>query len=109
MSNINKHLAFLGTTLLKEILKFSTIKKFPKGTEILSEEQYVKVLPIVIEGSVKVFSRFEERELLLYYIQPSQSCVMSFSACLNNLPSKIFATTEEDSEILLIPADKVPV
>lgn len=96
-------LSFLGPQLLDEIEKNAIVREFPKGTEILREEQYIKVLPIVMKGLIKVFSRFEEKELLLYYIEPSQSCVMTFYAALKNAPSKIYATTEEDSEVLLIP------
>lgn len=91
----------------EELLQFGQIKEIPSGTEILREEQYVKVLPIVLEGLVKVFTRFGDREMLLYYIQPQQSCVMSLSAVLKNEPSRVFAATEEDSRLLLIPYDKV--
>lgn len=101
-------LSFLKPELVDTILAESDIKAFPKGTEILREEQYVKVLPIVVDGLVKVYSRFDERELLLYYIEPAQSCVMSFYAALNNTPSKVFAVTEEDSNIILIPVQYLP-
>ena len=101
-------LSFLQPELLVEILSKSSIQEFPKGTEILKEQQYVKVLPIVIDGLVKVYSRFDEKELLLYYIEPAQSCVMSFYAALKNTPSRVFAETEEDSKILLIPVQYLP-
>ncbi|MCW5520637.1 Crp/Fnr family transcriptional regulator [Aureitalea sp. L0-47] len=101
-------LSFLKPDLLDTILAESSIKTIPKGTEILREDQYVKVLPIVVEGFVKVYSRFDERELLLYYIEPAQSCVMSFYAALKNTPSRVFAETEEDSKILLIPVSLLP-
>jgi len=101
-------LSFLHHELLDEILSESSIRLFPKGTEILKEEQYVKTLPIVIDGLVKVYSRFDEKELLLYYIEPAQSCVMSFYAALKNTPSRVFAETEEDSKILLIPVQYLP-
>ena len=101
-------LSFLKPPLIDEVLTESTIKVFPKGTEILREEQYVKVLPIVLEGLVKVYSRFNSKELLLYYIQPSQSCVMTFYASLKNTPSKVYASVEEDSKILLIPVRCLP-
>ena len=103
-----KKLSFLRPQLLDEILRESTVKDFIKGTEILREAQYVKVLPIVISGLVKVYSRFDEKELLLYYIEPAQSCVMTFYAALKNTPSKVYATTEEDSKILLIPVKHLP-
>lgn len=107
--NLDKRLfPFFKPELLYQIEKQASVKEFPKGTEILREDQYIKVLPIIIEGLVKVFSRFDEKELLLYYIEPSQSCVMTFYSALMNAPSKVFAITEEDSKILLIPVQLLP-
>ena len=59
-------LSFLQPQLRNKIAKESLVSDFEKGTEILREEQYVKVLPIVITGLVKVYSRFADKELLLY-------------------------------------------
>ena len=101
-------LSFLKPELVDKIVDQSSLKKIPKGTEILREAQYVKVLPIVMSGLVKVYSRFDDKELLIYYIEPAQSCVMTFYAALKNTPSKVFATTEQDSEILLIPVQLLP-
>ena len=107
MKEVKKKLAFLESELVKELLEIATVKEISKGTVVLREEQYVKVLPVVINGLVKVYSRFEDRELLLYYIQPQESCVMSFSAFNQKEPSKIFAITEEDSKVLLLPVEKM--
>lgn len=101
-------LSFLNPRLVEKVLEKSTIKEFSTGMEILREEQYIKVLPIVLSGLIKVYSRFNEKELLLYYIEPSQSCVMTFYAALKNTPSKVFATVEEDSTVLLIPVQYLP-
>lgn len=101
-------LSFLNPDLVDIIVKESSVKEIPKGTEILREHQYVKVLPIVIKGLVKVYSKFNEKELLLYYIEPAQSCAITFYAALKNTPSKVFATVEEDSIILLIPVQHIP-
>jgi CRP/FNR family transcriptional regulator len=103
-----KILSFLNPDLVDKILMESSIMKFSKGTEIIREQQYVKVLPIVINGLVKVYSKFDEKELLLYYIEPTQSCIMTFYASLKNTPSKVFAITEEDSKVLLIPVQLLP-
>lgn len=101
-------LQFLRPELVDKIIQESSIEEFPKGTELLREEQYVKVLPIVIDGLVKVYSRFDEKELLLYYIESAQSCVMTFYAALKNTPSKVFAKTEEVSNVLLLPVHHLP-
>lgn len=103
-----KILSFLKPELVDKILEESSFQEFPKGTEILRTQQYIKVLPIVISGLVKVYSRFDEKELLLYYIEPAQSCVMTFYSALKNTPSKVFATTAEDSAIILIPVRLLP-
>lgn len=108
MEYVRQHLSFLSTALIDELLKNSTIKDIPKGTEIIKADQYIKVIPILLKGLVKVFSKFEDKELLLYYIEPKQSCIMSFSASLKNTPSRIYAITEEDSTLLLIPTEKLP-
>lgn len=108
MENIKQYLSFLSPPLVDELLLSSTVQDIPKGTQIIRDEQYIKVIPIIISGLVKVFSKFDDKELLLYYIQPKQSCIMSFSAALKNTPSKIFAITEEDSKLLLIPTKNLP-
>ena len=107
MEQIKKALAYLGEDVISEIFKSSQVMEIPAGTEILREGQFVKVIPIVVEGLLKVFSSFEDKDLLLYYIQPNESCIMSFSASLKNEPSKVYAVTEEDCKLLLMPADKV--
>lgn len=106
-TTLKKHLPFLEDKLLLEIAEYGQWVELGAGTQLLKEGQYVKVVPIVIAGLVKVFTQVENKELLLYYIKPSESCIMSFSAVLNNDPSKIFAVTEADAQLLLIPAEKI--
>lgn len=107
VTEIKKYLPEFSNELLNEIAEYGQLKEIPEGAEILKEGQYVKAIPIVLEGLVKTFTRAEEKELLLYYIGPAQSCIMSFSAGLSNAPSRIFAFTEDASLLLLLPADKL--
>lgn len=104
---IREKFAYLGKEMLDNLLQPSLIRSFPKETEILSEGQYIRAIPLVIEGLIKVYSRYEEKELLLYYIQPFQSCIMSFSSAIAQEPSRVFAVTEEDTVALLMPVAKV--
>jgi len=103
---IRKNFQLLKPELAQKIADMAEEVTLPPGKEILKEGQYIKVIPLVIEGLIKVSTRYEDKELLLYYIQPGESCIMSFSASLKNSPSKIFAITEETTRALLIPADK---
>ena len=104
---ISQTLSHLDPNLVSEIRETALIKNLPKDTEILREGQYVKVIPVVVEGLIKVFTRHEDKELLLYYIRPEESCIMSFSASLKNEPSTVFALTEEDTVTLLLPVNQV--
>ncbi len=104
---IESRFYYLGTELIGEIFEFSTIQDFPAETELIREGHYVKVIPVLLRGLVKVFTQIEDKELLLYYIKPEQSCIMSFSSSLKNEKSRIFAITEEQSTILLMPSEKV--
>ena len=89
------------TLLSKEVTNFGQAKSFPAETAILTEDSYIKFIPIVLEGSLKVLRTEEDgREILLYYIKPGESCIMSFLSGLHNETSKIRAVVEEDARIL---------
>lgn len=99
---------YLNVALCEEIGDHAVQKLIPANTEILREGQYVKVIPLLVSGLIKVYTKQDDRELLLYYIQAEESCIMSFSAAISNEPSKIFAITEEETHAILIPVDKIP-
>ncbi len=107
ISEIQSCLPYFNQELLQEIAVSGVIQDVPVDREILKEGQYVRMIPIVLKGLVKVFTRTDEKELLLYYIGSAQSCIMSFSAGLTHSPSRIFAITEEPSTLLLLPTDKL--
>ena len=105
--DISKAFPYLNPLLVSQMMNVSLMQEIPKDTEILREGQFVKVIPIVLEGLIKVFTRHNDKELLLYYIRPEESCIMSFSASLKNEPSRVFAYTEQETTALLLPVDKV--
>ena len=101
---LRKGFPLLDQDLLQEFARNAVMKEIPQGVEILKEGQHVKMVPLVVKGLVKVYSRYEDKELLLYYIRPSESCIMSFIAGLKDQPSKIFAITEEPTTLALLPS-----
>lgn len=107
MKSLAEYLNNLPKELIDEMEQYGSVMPFKSGTEILRQGQYVKQIPLVLEGIVKVFTRQDEKELLLYYIESGESCIMSFTAGLADSPSKVFALTEENTLVLLMPADKM--
>jgi CRP/FNR family transcriptional regulator len=103
------HLSFFAEKDLKEqILKLAKIAQFPENETLLKPGQYIKVLPFVLSGSIKVIREDEEgNELLLYYIRTGESCAMSLSAYLNHHKCNIKAITTEPSEVMLIPTQYI--
>ena len=63
--------------LREEMVEHCRLMSFEKGDIIVSEGQFVKTLPIVISGGLRVYQTKAEREILLYYVEPSQTCMMS--------------------------------
>ncbi len=106
---LNDILEFKSSPLIIEKLNdFGFIKVFAEGDVILNENVYIKSIPIVTNGSVRVMRTDEEgREILLYYIKAGESCVMSFLGGLHHDTSKVKAIAEEETQILFIPVDKV--
>ncbi len=107
MKELKQYLHHLPQEFIGQLEQFGIVKKFEADTEILREGQYVKLVPLVLEGVVKVFTRHGDKELLLYYIESGESCIMSFNAGFKNSPSKIFAVAEENAVLLLMPSEKV--
>jgi CRP/FNR family transcriptional regulator len=95
-------------SLQKKLSEFGFTKTFNEGDVILGEEGYIKAIPLVTKGTIRVMRSDEEgREILLYYIRPGESCIMSFLGGIHHDTSKVKAIAEEETEILFVPIDKV--
>ena len=104
---VQKLLHFSDKELIQEIVDKCQLKTFAEDDFIVREGQFVKSIPIVISGSLRVFQTREEREILLYYVEIGQTCMMSLSACFYNNASPSQAVASEKSELLLVPANYV--
>ncbi len=98
---------FFSKNLIQEIAKYGVVKNIENKTTILTTGDNVRMLPVVLDGIIKVYSIYEDKEFLLYYLKSSESCIMSFSACIENKKSEITAITESDSTLILLPSEKV--
>lgn len=97
----------MDAALRNELISLGTVKEMEAGCTMLSENSYIKNIPIVLSGSVKVMREDEDgREILLYYIKPGETCIMSVLGGINNETSKIKAIVEDKAEILMIPIEK---
>ncbi|MCC2600351.1 Crp/Fnr family transcriptional regulator [Sphingobacterium sp. FBM7-1] len=94
--------------LIERLYEFSIQKEYEAGSVLLNENAYIRSIPIVTRGTLKVIRTDEDgKEILLYYIRSGESCIMSFLGGMHNETSKVKAEVEEDAEILFLPMDKV--
>lgn len=105
--NLHRRFPLLEPVLIDEMLEFGQFMAFDAHAQLVKEGQYITLIPLVLSGVVKVFTSKDDKELLLYYIKPDESCIMSFAASLKNEPTNIFAVTQEPCEVLLLPTSKV--
>ncbi len=90
--------------LLKEIDEKARFLSVPNGATILDIGQSIRSMPILLSGAIKI-SRYDEngRELLLYYVNPLESCALTFTCCMQHHTSEIKAVAENPVEMLVIP------
>jgi len=94
--------------VIEQFLIYGISKKFLQGDIILREDAYIKAIPIVISGSLRVMRTDDYgREILLYYINAGESCILAFLGSLLNDISRVNVIAEEETEILLLPIEKV--
>jgi len=90
--------------LLHEIESRAKVVSVKEGEVIIDIGQTVRIIPLLLKGTLKI-SRVDEggRELLLYYVNARESCAMTFTCCMQQFPSEIRATAESDAEFIAIP------
>lgn len=90
--------------LIKEILKEGTVTVIPKGTVILDHGNYVKGIPLVLDGVIKVSRTDDEgRELFLHYIYPGETCSVTLTCCRLDRKSQLKTIAEEKTTLINIP------
>lgn len=94
--------------LIEEINRVATFMDVPEGHDLMSPGQYVKSMPLLLSGSIKIMRPDAEGdELLLYHLEKGDTCAMTMSCCMGNTKSEIRAVTETPAKLLMIPIGKM--
>ena len=98
----------ISHSLLQEISNIGILQSFKKDTVLLKEDSFVKVIPLVVSGLIKIFKEEENgNEVLLYYIKPGETCIVSIITAEKNEKANVKGVVEEDVEVILIPKKKL--
>lgn len=98
----------LEKELLDEIVATATFVEFKKGDRLIDIGRYIKTMPLLISGVIKVMREdFDNGELLLYFLEKGETCAMSLACCMGDKKSEIRAVAETDGLVAMIPVAKM--
>ncbi|MFK7979907.1 MAG: Crp/Fnr family transcriptional regulator [Saprospiraceae bacterium] len=95
--------------LQEEIAEIGQIMDFAPGEVIMDYGSYIRMVPLIIEGSIKVTREDDTlgKELLLYFINAGDTCSMSFTCCMMDKKSAIRTEAMERTRLIGIPVKYV--
>ena len=89
---------------IDELLQVGSIVELEAGVKVVDAGEYIKTIPFLMDGLIKIYREDDfGNEILLYYINSGESCVISITASLKDEKSSIKAIVEEDSKLLGVP------
>lgn len=98
----------LEEELINEIIDVSKFVKFEEGDVLIDYNQYIKSIPLLISGAIKVLREdYDSGELLLYYLEKGDSCAVSMTCCMGDKKSEIKAIGEKKGVIVMVPVTKM--
>lgn len=96
--------SFYEVELQEEIAAVGQIVEVDAGEVLMDIGNYIKTMPLLISGSIKILREDEEgNELLMYYLNAGGTCAVSLTCCMRQEKSSIRAICEEDVQFISIP------
>jgi CRP/FNR family transcriptional regulator, anaerobic regulatory protein len=94
--------------LIDEIVKVATFKEFKADDYLIEIGDYIKTMPLLVNGAIKILREDENGdELLLYFLESGDTCAMTLTCCMGQAKSRIRAIAETDGSLLMIPVEKM--
>ncbi len=94
--------------LIAEINQVGTVKVVKEGKKLIEIGDYVKSMPLLISGAIKILREDDNGdELLLYFLERGDTCAMTLTCCLGQTKSEIRAIAELDTTLIMIPVQKM--
>lgn len=94
--------------LIEEIGEVGTLREVEAGTVLMDIGQYVRGIPLLLSGALKILREDEDGdELLLYYLEPGDTCSMTLICCMGDTRSEVRVIAESDTRLIMIPIRKM--
>ncbi|MGO4919519.1 Crp/Fnr family transcriptional regulator [Maribacter spongiicola] len=94
--------------LINEIVQVGTFKEVPEGYKLMEIGDFIRGMPLLISGVIKILREDEDGdELLLYYLEKGDTCSMTMACCMGDKKSEIRAIAETDAKLIMVPIQKM--
>ncbi|MBY8961502.1 Crp/Fnr family transcriptional regulator [Flavobacterium sp. D11R37] len=94
--------------LIEEISAVANINDFEEGDRLIEIGQYIRQMPLLITGAIKILREDKvEGELLLYFLEKGDTCAMTLACCMGQTKSEIRAIAETQGTLAMIPIGKM--
>ena len=94
--------------LLNEIVEVGIFKTYRKGEMLIDIGDEMTYIPLITKGLVKINREDQhEEEILLYFLEPGDTCAISFVNCIHKSQSIFRAVIESDTECIMVPVNKI--
>jgi CRP/FNR family transcriptional regulator, anaerobic regulatory protein len=94
--------------LIDEIVKVATYKEFKADDYLIEIGDYIKTMPLLLNGAIKILREDENGdELLLYFLERGDTCAMTLTCCMGQSKSRIRAIAETNGAMVMIPVEKM--
>lgn len=95
---------FKEPELIDAIANVAKVVNIKEGEPIIRVGEFIKSTPLITKGLLKIVRQDEDgHEILLYYLEGGDTCVMTVTCCMKQEQSQIKAIAETDTQLLLIP------
>jgi len=90
--------------LIRTISEVGILKEFKKDDIIIDIGQDLNYIPLLLEGNIRIIREDDSgHEILLYVLEHGDTCAMSLICCMKKSKSKIRASADKDSKVIMIP------
>ncbi|AWX44771.1 hypothetical protein HME9304_01775 [Flagellimonas maritima] len=91
-------------SLIDEIILVGKCTRVSSGETLMNVGNYVKSIPLLISGAVKVMREDDNGdELLLYYLEQGETCSITMACCMGHKKSEVKAIAETEAKIVMVP------
>ena len=106
--SIQKKFPGFEAALTEQMELDAKFRQIPAGTELMRPGQFIRSTMLVLDGLVKVYREDGEgNEFFMYYLKPGDGCALSMTCMVGQETSNIAAKTVQDSEIIMVPLEKM--